>query len=276
MNRAVQPVLTLGLACALSAPAAAQSTWLDREHRTSVLTEIYFPRLEGADRDFPTWTWFAAGRFPISRASALVLELPYTRGEYEHAGLPAQSAIGNPYIGIEVAPHASGARFEAGFRPSVMTEDFGVAAATGAFTDIEREEAFVPNLWVIRVAVHAHHAASATSPISWDIRFAPAAWITSSNRYGSGDDNEFIFGYGGWLRYEARDARAGAGFGGWWDATNGGGDFGSTSVHQLDFAADFLHGTVRPGVQLKVPLDHDLADTVDPAFGLSVMILPGL
>ena len=50
-------------ALALAVPASAQSIWLDREHRPSILAEVLFPDFEG-ETDFPTWAWFVAGKLP--------------------------------------------------------------------------------------------------------------------------------------------------------------------------------------------------------------------
>jgi hypothetical protein len=50
----------------VAVPASAQSVWLDREHRPSVLGEVLFPNFDGGGTEFPTWTWFIAGRFPVA------------------------------------------------------------------------------------------------------------------------------------------------------------------------------------------------------------------
>jgi hypothetical protein len=104
------------------------------------------------------------------------------------------------------------------------------------------------------------------------VRFVPSVWIKSGDAFL--DESEFFFGYGGTVRYEGDEVRMGGGLTGRWNVTSEGGDFGGNSVHQLDLEADFLRGSVRPGVQLKLPLDNDLTRVVDTVWGLSLTILP--
>lgn len=266
-------VLTLALALVLAAPARAQSVWLDREPRPSVLAEVYFPSFDGADSHFPTWTWFAATRLPIGRTTSFVAELPYVRWEFG-SGLTNSSdaSIGNPYLGVEIAPHPTGPRFEIGARVPLMSDDNLTSFLVGYLTDVERQEAFVPHVVAMRLGMHYHHAADEGSRVAYDLRLVPSAWITTDDSFLA--DNEVFIGYGGTVRYEGEHVRAGGGFTGRWNATNGGGDFGASSFHQLDLAADFLRGPVRPGIQLKVPLDADLTSFIDTTVGVSLTILP--
>lgn len=261
--------LTAALAALLAAPAAAQSIWLDREHRPSVLTEIYFPSFDGADSQFPTWTWFAATRLPVSQTVSFVGELPYVHGDF--GTFASGSAIGNPYLGIEIAPDPNGVRFDLGVRPPLMEDDDDIAFITGYFTDVDREEAFFPHTLPVRLGIHYYHGANAGSHVAYDIRLVPALWIDTGDAL---SENEFFLGYGGMVRYEAENLRVGAGLTGRYNVTNEVGGFSDNSVHQFEIAGDFLKGSVRPGVQIKIPLDSDLSDFVNPAFGLSVMILP--
>ena len=258
-----------------AAPASAQSVWLDREHRPSVLGEVLFPSFDGEDpTEFPTWTWFVAGRFPVATSGAIVIEAPYAHGDFGDGEFSADGSIGNPYIGYEYRPHTNGLLLEAGARMPLMEEEL-IPFFTGYLTDVDRQDAFVPNQLTLRLGLHYHHAASAESPIAWDLRFVPTGWIVTD------DDNEFFledsemfFGYGGTVRYEGEAVRVGGGLGGRWNATNDDADFGEASFHQLDLAADFLRGPVRPGLQLKLPLDDGLSDIVDMSFGVSLTVLP--
>jgi hypothetical protein len=258
--------LALIAALLTAAPASAQSIWLDREPRPSVLVEILFPSFEGADTDFPTWAWFAGTRLPTGDAMSFVAELPYSRGE---VGGDSESSIGNPYLGMEYAPRPTGPRVELGLRAPLASDDDILPVIVGFYSDVERQEAFIPDLVTVRLGVHYRHAATPDSRIAWDLRLVPSVWIPTE----SDAENEGFLGYGGMVRYEGDDVRFGGGLTGRWNMTSDGGDFGEASFHQLDLAADFLRGPVRPGLQLKLPLDDSL-DLVDTVFGLSVTILP--
>lgn len=266
-------VLTTALALLLAAPARAQSVWLDREPRPSVLAEVYFPSFDETDSHFPTWTWFAAARLPIGRTTSFLAELPYVRWEFGSGLANASDAsIGNPYLGVEIAPRPTGFRFEIGARAPLMSDDNLTTFLVGYLTDVERQEAFLPDVVPIRLGIHYHRAAQEGSRVAYDLRLVPSVWIKTDDTFLA--DDEVFFGYGGTVRYEGEQVRAGGGFTGRWNATNDGSDFGGSSFHQLDLAADFLRGSVRPGIQLKVPLDDDLTDFVDPILGVSLTILP--
>jgi len=275
MNRIAPLSLALGLVALLSAPAAAQSTWLDREHRPSVLVEVLFPSFDGGGTDFPTWTWFAATRLPLGTNKMFVGELPYTHGQIDNGGATGgQGSIGNPYLGIEYAPKPSGLLAEFGVRIPLASDDKLLPFVVGYYSDVERQEAFVPDQVTVRLGLHYHHAASAASPVAYDVRVTPSGWIKTSD--GFLGDSEMYVGYGAWLRYEGPTARVGGGLTGRWNATNDGANFGEASVHQLDLGADFLAGSVRPGVMFKLPLDDGLSDALDSVIGVSVTVLPGL
>jgi hypothetical protein len=202
-------------------------------------------------------------------------ELPYSHGQFDNGGATGgEGSIGNPYLGIEYAPKPSGLLVELGARVPLASDEKLVPFLVGYFTDVEREEAFWPNQVTVRLGLHYHRAANETSPIAYDVRVTPAGWISTSD--GSVGESDMYVGYGAWLRYEGRTSRVGGGLTGRWLATSDGADFGEASVHQLDLAADFLPGSVRPGVMLKLPLDDGLSNAINSVVGVTVTILPGL
>jgi hypothetical protein len=270
MKRIALPALTLALVAALSAPAAAQSTWLDREHRPSVLVEGLFPNFDDTDENFPTAAWYAAARLPLGKPTMFVFELPYSHGDIEGE---SESSIGNPYLGIEYAPKPSGLLLEFGGRIPLASDDKLLPFVVGYLTDVERQEAFVPDQVTVRLGLHYHHAAQPASRIAYDFRFVPSVWAKTSDQFLA--ESELFFGYGAWMRYESDDVRVGGGLTGRWNVTNDGADFGEASFHQFDLGADFLRGPVRPGVLLKLPLDQDLRSTLNSVVGVSVTVLPG-
>jgi len=253
----------------VAVPASAQSVWLDREHRPSVLGEVLFPTFEGGDTEFPTWAWFIAGKLPVGSGTSLVLELPYAHGDVGGGEGSSAGSIGNPYVGFDYQPKPSGLVLEAGLRLPLESDEEFLPFIVGTASDVARWEAFWPNLVPVRIGIHYHHGPSrTTTPIAWDLRVVPTAWIPTEE-----GDTEFFFGYGGTIRYEGAEARIGAGLDGRWLATSDNADFGEASYHQLDLAADFLRGSVRPGLQVKVPLDDALL-SVDVVWGLTLTVLP--
>ena len=260
-------------ALCVAVPASAQSVWLDREHRPSVLAEVLFPSFDESSTNFPTWTWFLTGKLPAGPTGAVVLELPYAHGDFgEEPFNVSEGAVGNPYLGYEYRPHPSGLLLEAGARLPLASDNKLAPFITGFFSDLDREEAFVPDIVPVRLGLHYHHAPSGATPVSWDLRLVPSVWIETDNTLI--DETEVFFGYGGTLRYEGEDVRLGGGLAGRWNASANGADFGQASNHQLDLEADFLRGKIRPGVQLKLPLDEGLTDVLQTSWGFTLTVLP--
>ena len=132
----------------------------------------------------------------------------------------------------------------------------------------------MPDQVPVRLGLHYHRAASANAHIAYDLRFVPSAWIKTSDDVLS--ETETFLGYGAWVRYEGESVRVGGGLTGRWNTSRDGADFREAWVHPFDLGADFLRGAVRPGVQLKLPLDDDLTSVLNSVVGVSVTILPGL
>jgi len=266
---------TLGLlvfaSCALAPAAHAQSVWLDRDHEPSEQIEVLFPSFLDDSPRLGSTTWFLAARLGHHATSHLVLELPYAHAASGSASAGfSDGSIGNPYVGWEVAPHPSGLRYEFGLRIPVASTTSSLATGSGIRSDVEREEAFVSEIIPVRFAVHFHQPPGQVDRIAWDVRLVPSVWLdTNSGKPGAA---ETFLGYLGTLRYEGEQVRVGGGFTGRRILTARGGGTGASS--QFDFMADFLRGSMRPGVQLKIPLSHDLSSFVNPEFGLIVTLLP--
>jgi hypothetical protein len=265
----IRRLLIVLAALTMATPAFSQSLWLDRHYRPSVLGEVLFPTFEGGDTEFPTWAWFVSGKLPVGDGTSVVLELPYAHGDVGDGPGSSAGSIGNPYLGIDYQPKPSGLILEAGVRLPLESDEEFLPFIIGTASDVDRWEAFWPNLVPIRLGFHYHHAPAST-PVEWDLRFVPSVWIPTE----SGADTELFFGYGGTVRYAGEQVRVGGGLGGRWNATADNADFGESSWHQLDLEADFLPGSVRPGLQLKVPIDDGLIDTTNLAWGFTLTVLP--
>lgn len=258
------------VSCLFASSAHAQSVWLDHGHRSSGLLEVLFPSFDGVDTQFPDWTWYATGRFPLGARTHFVGELPFTQLDVVGGG--SHATIGNPYLGIEYARGEDGALVEFGARMPLTSDKSDSPWVNGYLTDVEREEAFVPDALPVRLGAHYRHAAPRVGGVSYDLRLVPSVWIKTSDRFLN--ETETFLGYGGIVRYEGEVVRAGAGLTGRWNLSSDGQDFGRSTVHQAEFAVDVLRGPVRPGVQLKVPLDHDLKQLVNQSWGFTLSVWP--
>jgi hypothetical protein len=248
----VAVVVALIAACPLLVPAArAQSAWLDRSTAKSLHVEFAKPQIDGLDEGFFSFAGFFTARLSAGDGLAFVGELPMARLSSDEGLLGEESStmVGNVYLGLESRPdEGSGGWFELGVRPPTAGEEF--AFLLGAAADVDRWEAFFPEVTTLRAAGHWRRAPRAGG-VGVDLHVAPAVWIPEDG------DTEMFAGYGARVLFAAPAARGGAGLSGRWLATEDEGDFGERSTHQLDAAFDFLRGNVRPGVVLRVPLDED-------------------
>jgi len=265
-------------ACACAAPARAQSPWLDRDRGNVLQVETVAPD-PVPRRTFPTWAWFVDGRTRVAGPGWFVADAAFAHVHlvadrtFGFFGSPTgQSVLGDPYLGLEVAPRTNGPRFGAGVRPWISAPDQDSALLTGRAADLAREEAFLDATTVYRVALGWHRATPARGGIGFDAEVAPALWTAS--RLTQPRTHADLLAYGATMRYAHRATTFGAGLSGRRRIDGGGFAFAAASQHQLDLALDVLHGRLRPGVELLVPLDHARRLVAGNTWGLSLAITP--
>src|SRR5687768_13330965 len=204
---------------------------------------------------------------PIGDDLAFVGELPVATMSVDEGflfGNETSTMIGNPYLGFETREVGDGGWFELGLRPPLASEE-EFAFLAGMAADVDRWEAFLPNAFFVRAAAHWRDDPREDG-IGADLRVAPAVWIPEDG------DTELFATYGAQVLFHSPQARGGVGLGGRWLVTEVEGDFGERSTHQLDLAADFLRGGVRPGLIVRIPLDDDgvFLGTADSVIGVTL------
>jgi len=125
-------------ALVVAAPAFAQSLWLDRQYRPSVMGEVLFPSFDGGDTQFPTWAWFVTGKLPVGDGTSVVLELPYSHGDVGDGPSNSGGSIGNPYLGIDYQPKPTGLILEAGIRAPLESDQDFLPFIIGTASDLDR------------------------------------------------------------------------------------------------------------------------------------------
>jgi hypothetical protein len=113
---------------------------------------------------------------------------------------------------------------------------------------VDRWEAFQPDILSIHGAVN--YRSRTTPGLGLRLRLAPVLWIDTGDALSK--------------------VSAGAGFSGRLLATEGDLDFGERTFHQLGMFANLLLGRFQPGAQLRIPLDEDLSDLINPSVSLSL------
>jgi len=202
-------------------------------------------------------------------------ELPYANGKLDvpsgfFSNDRSQSTIANPYIGLEFFSRRQKASFELGVRLPVADEGKGLATQAGILSDYDRFDAFFPNILTINGLVNVNSASP--SGFAFRLRGGPNFWIiTDSDNLG--DDVELLFKYSGEFGYDTEQFGLSAGLSGLLIATESDLDLGERTSHQFIAAATVGLGNVRPGIQIRLPLDEDTG--VDYVLGANVAIRLG-
>jgi hypothetical protein len=260
-------VLAAGLMAGLvPAGADAQSAWLERTHPKTVRLELARPSFEGQSQDFPTFASFLGARFPLGREVSFVAELAMALAKQDD-----DVCGGNPYFGIDThrGEGMRGGWMEVGLRLPVATVD-GDATEVGLGADLDRWEAFVPDAITVRVA--AHWSAEPRQGAGFDVRLAPTLWLPETFE---GEPEVFAV-YGGQFRFRSETARGGIALAGRW-LLSGDGGFDDAAIHEVEAAANFLRGSFRPGLTLRIPLDGSdslLGASLDSVVGVTLDFVP--
>ncbi|MCI0698795.1 hypothetical protein L0337_43190 [candidate division KSB1 bacterium] len=245
----------------------------------SLKIEALRPQFEfaGAEPTFWTSAWFVTVAVPIHKRLHFVGQLPFAFGKLKDATVPTEGeAIGNPGLGLrfdhERLTIDLGARIPVVQKRLITNNGFG--SFIGALADIDRQEAFVPDILPIfamirtkinasKISIHPYGGASLTVKLQNERNdfFARIFRLRE-------DDGELyvLYGADGWL--ELKPVYLGATFSGrtW---VSSGGTFSDSSIHQISVRAKLVFEKVTPGLLFRFPLDDILLDNV---FGLNFEI----
>lgn len=270
---ALAGLLATALVAAASAPAAAQSLWMQRDGDHTILLEMLRPSIEDVDGKLLTGAFFLSGRTKVSPGVSLVGELPYLRFASSLLGTDvngneitvdlSSSTIGNPYVGMEAGLGSGPAFVEVGFRPPLASDEEYDAVLTGYFTDMTRLGGFLPNYASIQAGINLREVTD--SKIMYRVRLSPMVAIPTKG----GGDSELFAMYSFQMGYHGTVARVGTGISGQALITEDTGNIGGRTRTHLEIHADFLPGAIRPGLDLQLPIGGE-AGLVPVVVGASV------
>ena len=271
--QALVGTLALALAGVAPTPAGAQSLWMQRDADHTVSLEFLRPSLEGADSDLLSGAFFLTGRAALSPRIAIVGELPYVSHSSTQTGTDflgneittsvSSSTIGNPYVGMEARLGNGPAFLELGARPPLASDDEFEAFVTGFTSDVTRTMTFLPDVASIQMAINLREITP--SKLAYRVRLCPTVAIPTEGS----DDVELFTMYSIQIGYQGSAVRVGGGMSGEALVTEDFGNLGSRTRNQLELHADFLRGSIRPGLDLHIPLGTE-ADLVPAVVGVSV------
>jgi hypothetical protein len=296
MSRLGKWVFVLGSVATMAGTpvlAPAQSLYLPRDGKYGVMFEMLKPSFEGLNQDFLSATYFLSGRYGISSRVSLIAEIPYanqssTRDGYYYpyyldpyyygyynyyyspydypppSGDAASSTWGNIYVGVEAKIASGPVYLEFGLRPPIASERQVDADLTGIASDVSRWDAFLPKTMAIQAAFDASE--TAPSGMAYHLRFSPVVTIPTGD---NSSDTELYGVYTFLIGYHSTAFRVLGGESGRVLFTEDYGNIGTRTANQLELHADFLKGSIRPGLSFALPLG-DTNAYVPMIWGLNV------
>jgi hypothetical protein len=256
----------------IPAAASGQSAWLDPTVESSVSLEILKPDYwssgygNSIGPKAQSAVWFLSTKIRASSSTFFLFELPvsyydavvrrydyYGGGGYDEYEIDSEILVGNLFFGIETTSATSSFYGQFGFRMPTAEDSKRLSAEQGLLADPGRFGAFLPNVLTFRV--RAGMRTQEIAGLVYHVYLGPIFMNPIGDN--SGADAEVYLDYGSQLWLVTEKARLGAGFSGIFHTTNEGEGFGENSLHQFGIAASFGSGRVRPGGQLRVPLDDD-------------------
>lgn len=261
------PLLALA---SLAGPAAlgAQSLWLDPARDGGFYLEFLRPDIEGYS---PASGAFHFGlRAPVTRGLTLVGELPAAHGDLrlESNGVEFNGeavAPGNPYLGVEIDLPGSGIHLELGGRVSIV-DSVDSATSIGFLADpVDRPEAFLPGVASATGRVHGRWIDAHGLGVL--VHGGVTGWLPVD-----GGESELHATYGARLARVGPAWTALAGLTGRANLSADGRDLGERTLHQFGAAASLSVGPLRPGLELRVPLDENLREAMDWVLGVTLQL----
>jgi hypothetical protein len=274
--RAYRPMLlTAGFLSCLQSVAGAQSYWHDDAGRAQYRLELLKPFVKNIDESFLTGSAFLSGSFLVGTGLRLEAELPFTRAAFALPVLGdtldiSASRLGNPYIGLVSHRGERPFLFRLGLRLPLSGEvDFEdlPALAVGGASDIDRLEAFAPEVITLRGGVE------------W-LKVQPGglllgAAIGPSLLVDDGfDDAELLGDYGFRLGYRSEGFQTYAALTGRINLTSDDADgLSERTQHQLTGAIAMRRGRLRPEALVRFPLDEGIRDLVGVIVGVGLRLV---
>jgi len=273
--RAYRPLLlTAGLLSWVQSSAGAQSYWHDDAGRAQYRLELLKPFLKNVDESFLTGSAFLSGSFLVGTGLRLEAELPFTRAAFS---LPDQggtldverSRIGNPYIGLVSHRGERPFAFRIGLRLPLSggADDLAdlTALAVGGASDIDRLEAFTPEVITLRGGIEWMKVQP--GGLLLGAALGPSLLIDDGF-----DDAELLGNYGFRLGYRGEGVQTYAALTGRINLTSDDG-LSERTQHQLTGAIALRRGRLRPEALVRFPLDEGIRDLIGVIVGLGARLV---
>ncbi len=245
--------------CLAPCTVYAQSVWMEFDKTHSMSVEIERPQGPRSDQTF--WTAFISTQIRVAPKTSLVVELPVQNPFGSGA---VARLIGNAYVGIRT--HSTGPGFfEMGLRAPLASDRIG--SIIGVISNpIDRRFALAGSNWSLSGSYN--NFVRRDNGLVTRIRAGVQATTAPS---GSGRDGELLGKYSAQLGFDRAGVFVLGGISGGGIINESSESFSDRTLHQIGIQASYGKGRVRPGIQLRVPLDR-ATQSVDYVFGINVSV----
>ncbi len=257
-----------------NAIAQTQAGYLARADKGRIFLETYFPDFKEKDGiRFPTSTTFLSGEIPLGKTVRVIAELPFAYFKYESSNptetdTKKENTLGNPLVGLRFRSRDSQWVGDFSVRIPVVKREKFASALVGAYSSIERWEAFLIRWTVLQLRGSYEHRFQSGFTVAGQLGYS--LLVNSGNE--DAEDTEGFLLYGFRVGLTQPTFRVAVEFLGRYLATKEG-SFGDRSYHQLSFSTFFGGGKIWPGVMLKVPLGNDFRKMLNSVFGIQIILL---
>ena len=213
-----------------------------------------------------TTAWFATLTLPIYKNVHFVAQLPYAGGKLDENPVKTKGhTIGNPAFGLRF--DHNNLFIDLGLRLPLAKNGFG--GFIGAIADIDRQEAFVPDLMPLYGTIRTKLSISkfslrpyggATFNIRVERDKLGVDYLRSVFRARANDGELFVL-YGGEGGFDLGKFYVGGAYSArtW---VSSGVSFGTSSINQVSLRAKYDFGKITPGAIFRFPVDDILLDSV--------------
>jgi hypothetical protein len=234
----------------------------------SITIEAIHPQFNfgGAKPTIATSAWFVTVDLPIGAGISFFGQVPFAYGKLKDARPPRKDeTIGNPALGLKF--HREHLTIEAMARLPIVENGF--AGYVGALADIDRQEAFIPDIvalvGMIKTKIGSKFSVHPYGGISLNFRTEREPGKFFSRNYFRGiykateNDGEMYLLYGGEAWLQIRKLHLGAAFNGraW---LSSGGNFDRSLIHQIGARAKLAFEHVSPVLLFRIPFDDIILD----------------
>jgi hypothetical protein len=268
------------MALATVSETAAQYYWLNPQQPNSVSLEMFKmrPQLRNG-YGFVTSVLFFSANIRATENVSLVVQLPVANadwtGNYYYYSLSdgeKQTAISNPYLGLEVRPSAMNGPatpvFRLGIRPPVISDKKSLAASIGQSVTWNQAGAFTPKKFSILMSGGFDCNIKSSTSLAFNV--GGTIMLPAGD---NGGDRELFLDYNLALYMSDANLSLGVGLAGRLWATLEDTDIGEKTEHQLGLIGRYRAGRVQPGLSFRVPLAEGLSYVESYVYGVTCSVL---